>query len=71
MAQLSRIKLTSTIPAMGASNGQIQEPLIASEIRLGSYLDLQTLQLGRHLNPRDDFKKNRATALAERHQLVA
>tara|TARA_E500000331_G_scaffold314749_1_gene324284 strand:+ start:983 stop:1153 length:171 start_codon:yes stop_codon:yes gene_type:complete len=56
---------------MGASNGQIQEPLIASEIRLGSYLDLQTLQLGRHLNPRDDFKKNRATDLAERHQLVA
>ena len=26
---------------------------------------------GRHLNPRDDFKKNRATALAEWRQLVA
>ena len=26
---------------------------------------------GRHLNPRDDFKKNRATALAEWRQLAA
>ena len=26
---------------------------------------------GRHLNPRDDFKKNCATALAEWHQLTA
>tara|TARA_E500000331_G_scaffold117469_1_gene114694 strand:- start:1054 stop:1212 length:159 start_codon:yes stop_codon:yes gene_type:complete len=25
----------------------------------------------RHLNPRDDFKKNRATALAEWRQLAA
>jgi putative transposase len=26
---------------------------------------------GHHLNPRDDFKKNRATSLAEWHQLTA
>ena len=29
------------------------------------------LNQGRHLNPRDDFKKNRATALAEWRQLAA
>ena len=29
------------------------------------------LNPGRHLNPRDDFKKNRATALAEWRQLTA
>ena len=58
-------------PLMEHLNGQIQEREIASEIRLGSYLDPQPLQPGRHLNPRDDFKKNRATALAEWRQLTA